>query len=382
MKGVIRIRSDAAGEGPPHNRSEKLEEQVMRPGLRKSRLGILGLFLIITTLLVASPAQAFRFVVLADSPQSLDKWPNYNLIPPGVLTPKAGINKELLDYIRDQILALKPKPDMVFFLGDLVTRACYPNMDGSLHYFLPDWKDIMRPLPQNGIKVYVAVGNRDLYGPEGWPPQKDQEAKFRDCFSDPPDFDMPDNGPPSYKKLAYSFTYDNAFFVVLDTFGFKDNGTTNWDNGLDTEQLNWFRDQAQKSEARFKFVLTHGPAFSPEGYTVDTSMRTMWQFMEESNFTAFYCGHEHIFSRWLINKTMNPTIIRPMTQTLVGTAGAYPDDPSSIKNKDNIKPARIWLGYNFAVVDVERGHVTQKAYGVTKETGEYKTRLIDICIFR
>jgi hypothetical protein len=354
----------------------------MRPSLRKSSLGILGLVLIITALLVASSAQAFRFVVIADSPQSLDKWPNYNLIPPDVLTPKAGINIELLSYIRDQILALNPRPDMVFFLGDLVTRACYPNKDGSPYYFFPPWKDIMRTLPQNGIKVYVAVGNRDLYGPEGWPPQKDQEAKFRDAFSDPPDFDMPDNGPPSYKKLAYSFTYDNAFFVVLDTFGFKEDGVTNWNNGLDTEQLNWFRDQAQKSDARFKFVLTHGPAFSPEGYTPDPSMRTLWQFMEESNFTAYYCGHEHIFSRWHINKTVDPTITRPMTQTLVGSAGAYPDDPSSIKNKDNIKPANIWLGYNFAVVDIGRGEVVQRAYGVTKETGVFKNKLIDTCTFR
>lgn len=239
----------------------------------------------------------------------------------------------------------------------------------------------MKTLPENGIKVYVAVGNRDLYGPQGWPPQKALEAEFQTYFSDPPNFDMPDNGPDSYKKLAYSFTYDNAFFVVLDTFGFKPDGT-NWNNGLDTEQLNWFYDQARNSDARYKFVLTHGPAFSPEGWPVDASMRSMWQIMEQFNFSAFYCGHEHIFSRWLIDKSVDPTITRPMTQTLVGTAGAYPDDPSSIKNKANIKRARIWSGYNFAVVDAGKGRAMQKAYGVTKETGEFKTKLLDICIIK
>lgn len=102
----------------------------MKLNLRKSKFGILGLFLVITVLLAFSQAQAFRFVVLADSPQQLDKWPNYNV--GDKLTAKAAINKECLEYLRDQILALKPKPDMVFFLGDLVTRACYPDENGNL----------------------------------------------------------------------------------------------------------------------------------------------------------------------------------------------------------------------------------------------------------
>jgi len=351
----------------------------MKFNLRKSKSGILlGLFLVIS-LLAVSQAQALRFVVLADSPQLLDKWPNYNL--GGKLTAKAAINKECLEYLRDQILALNPKPDMVFFLGDLVTRACYPDENGNLHRFLPDWKDIMKALPENGIKVYVAIGNRDLYGSGGWPPQKELETEFQTYFSDPPNFDMPDNGPTNYKKLAYSFTHDNAFFVVLDTFGFKPDGT-NWDNGLDTEQLNWFFNQARNSDAKFKFVLSHGPVFSPEGWTVDSSMRSMWQIMEQFNFTAYYCGHEHIFSRWLIDKSVDPTITRSMTQTLTGTAGAYPDDPSSITKKDLIKKAHIWSGYNYVVVDVGQVRTTQKAYGVTKETGVYKTKLIDSCVLR
>jgi hypothetical protein len=333
---------------------------------RKLRLWILGLVLALTALLAAAPAQAFRFVVLADSPQIMDKWPNQ------------AINQKCLEYIRDQILALKPKPDMVFFLGDLVTRA-YRSTDGRR--FIPDWKEIMKTLPENGIKLYVAIGNRDLYGPEGWPTQKALEAEFQTFFSDLPNFDMPNNGPDNYKKLAYSFTHDNAFFVVLDTFGFKPDGA-NWDNGLDTEQLDWFYDQAQNSDSRFKFVLSHGPAFSPEGWTVASSMRSMWATMEQFNFTAYFCGHEHIFSRWRIDKSVDPTITRIMTQTLTGTAGAYPDDPSSITKKENIRPAHIWSGYNFVVVDVGAGHVLQRAYGVTKETGEYKTKLIDRVMYR
>ena len=338
---------------------------------RKPRLWILGLVLALTALLAAAPAQAFRFVVLADSPQIMDKWP------------KQAINQECLEYIRDQILQLNPKPDFVFFLGDLVTRA-YRSTDGRR--FIPDWKNIMKTLPENNIKVYVAVGNRDLYGPDGWPPQKTLEAEFQTLFSDPPYFDMPNNGPANYQKLAYSFKYGNAFFVVLDTFGFywdeAQQTWVNWDNGLDTEQLNWFLNQAQNSDSRFKFVLSHGPAFSPEGWTVKPSLGSVWQIMEQFNFTAYFCGHEHIFSRWRIDKSVDPAITRIMTQTLTGTAGAYPDDPSSIVKKENIRPAHIWSGYNFVVVDVGAGHAVQQAYGVTKETGQYKARVIDRVVYR
>jgi hypothetical protein len=350
----------------------------LSPG--KSTMRLLWLALAIAVLLAASQAQAFRFVVLADSPQNLDKWPNYNLTPKPTLTVKAGMNKELLEYLCAQILALKPKPDMVFFLGDMVTRACYPDGNGNLHRFLPDWKDIMKPLPENGINVYVAVGNRDLYGPGGWPPEKAYEGEFQAYFSEPP-FDIPDNGPDNYKRLAYSFTHDNAFFVVLDTFGFKSDGT-NWDNGLDEEQLNWFSDQARNSDAKFKFVLSHGPAFSPQGWPVHSSMRTMWGIMEEFNFTAYFCGHEHTFSRWLIGKSEDPAITRDMTQTLTGSAGSYPDDPSSFTNKEILKKAHVWAGYNYVVVDVNDRTAIQRAYGVTKETGEYKIKLIDKCVMK
>jgi 3',5'-cyclic AMP phosphodiesterase CpdA len=339
----------------------------MKLNLRKSKLGIL-LGLMLVFLLATSQAQAFRFVVLADSPHIMDKWPNQ------------AINKECLEYIRDQIMGLNPKPDMVFFLGDLVTRA-YRSSDE--HRFIPDWKEIMRPLPQKSIKVYVAIGNRDLYGPDGWPPLKKLEGEFRHYFSVPP-FAMPDNGPVNYKRLAYSFTYDNAFFVVLDTFGFKRDGT-NWDVGLDEEQLAWFQNQAQNSAAKFKFVLSHGPALSAEGlwnWKEKPTMQSMWQIMERFNFSAYFCGHEHIFSHWLIDKSVDPTIIRPMTQILAGTAGAYPDDPSSIKKKELIKKANIWLGYNYVVVDVNHGQAVQRAYGVTKETGVYKSKLLDTCTLK
>jgi hypothetical protein len=329
--------------------------------LRKPKLGILGLVFFIAALLaVTSQAYAFRFVVTADSPDTVSSWNENN----------KGLNRECLEYINGQILALNPRPDMVFFLGDLVTRA--HNAAG--HRFLPDWKAAMKPLSLAGIKIYVAVGNRDLYGNTGWT-EKNLEAEFQQYFSDPPHFDMPNNGPPSYKKLAYSLSHENAFFVVLDSFGFKPDGS-NWDNGLDAEQLSWFSGQARGATEKFKFALSHGPAFSPEGWTVhDSVKKDMWGIMQGAKFDVFFCGHEHIYSRWGINRTVAPWVYRRIIQVLAGTAGAFPDHIFRVKQ--DRKKVHAFSLYNFMVVDVNVNDAQFTAYGIDWNAGNYSSRIID-----
>ena len=133
----------------------------MKFALGKHKIGIWGLVLIIAAMLAITPqALAFRFVVLADSPDNQ--------------TNQAGFNQNALEYLRDRILNLNPKPDMVFFLGDLVTKA--HNLSGDR--FLPQWQVVMSPLAQANIKVFVAVGNRDLYGATGQT-EKSLEAEFQ-----------------------------------------------------------------------------------------------------------------------------------------------------------------------------------------------------------
>lgn len=329
---------------------------------RKWEIGFLVIFIAATLLAVTSHAYAFRFVVLADSPDSE--------------TNQAGFNKNCLEFIRGQILKLNPKPDMIFFLGDLVTMS----HDTSGHAFIPDWQNTMKPLAQAGIKIYVAVGNRDLYPANVPVPSPQIEEQFRTFFSQPPYFDMPGNGPDNpynYQKLAYSVSHKNAFFVVLDTFAFKPDGS-NWNNGLDTQQLDWLESQAAQSTQTFKFVLSHGPAFSPEGNSVhvDSSLpKNMWSIMQTYNFDAYFCGHEHIYSRWIINKTVDPTITRNVTQVITGGAGALPDQ--IFKVKESRQKVHAFSLYNYVVGDVSNARVKFSSYGIDLDAGKYSTRLID-----
>jgi hypothetical protein len=65
----------------------------MKFTIRKHQIGIWGLVLIIAAMLaVTSQASAFRFVVLADSPDNQ--------------TNQAGVNQNALEYLRDLILNL------------------------------------------------------------------------------------------------------------------------------------------------------------------------------------------------------------------------------------------------------------------------------------
>ncbi|RJR41918.1 MAG: hypothetical protein C4567_08140 [Deltaproteobacteria bacterium] len=343
-----------------------LKVDFMKFNLRQSKLWTIWPVLLIAALLsVASQAYAFRFVVMADSPDNE--------------TNKGGLNLACLEYLRGQILELNPRPDMVFFLGDLVTKAYQDLADppdpAKRHYYIPDWKAAMAPLAQAGVKIYVSIGNRDLYPSKGWPPSKEMEQKFQEDFSDPPYFDMPDNGSPNYKKLAYSVAHENAFFVVLDTFGFKPDGA-NYDNGLDAEQLAWFSGQARGATQKFKFAFSHGPAFSPEGFAVgDSVKKTMWGIMEGAQFDAYFCGHEHIYSRWAITRATAPWITRRITQVLTGAGGALPDQ--IFKVKQDRRKVHAFSLYNYVVGDVNENDAQFQAVGVDWNAGNYTARIID-----
>lgn len=285
---------------------------------------------------------SFRFVVLADSRGT---------------GPGDEINRDCLQYIVNQIINLNPKPNLVFFLGDMVKVA----YNQYLHRLLPDWIAIMQPISDAGIQLYVAIGNHELYDVNSNYDSALQE-EFQAFFSN-----MPSNGPTAYNKLAYYVEFRNSFFIVLDTFGFK-SGDINWDNGIDELQYYWFYAEALRSQAKHKFLLTHGPAFSTEGWSVDQSMKNVWQVMKETKFDIYFCGHEHIYSRW------NPDD-SSLVQVITGSAGAKPDSRSLIK-VDPLK-AHINLNYNFVVMDIEGDRFFQQAFAVLGSAGSYTTVKVD-----
>lgn len=304
-----------------------------------------NLFIFITFFFI-NQVFAFRFVVYGDSRSS-------TINPP--------FNSAVLGYINSQITSLNPEVDFVIFTGDSVRRA-----KSAGHSYLHDWHEFMINTLKE-IPLYVVVGNSDIYGDTGWT-EYDRQVEFQAEFSD-----MPSNAPSdSYKYLTYSFEYgegsSRSIFVVLDAFYVTPDNVIHYDNNIDNTQINWFNQQS--SSATHKFLLSHGPFFSPEGWPVGNGIRQIWN--NAQNYDLVFCSHEHIYSRW----NLFPDTLTSGPQILTGTCGA-PIDPNDNSHYVNPK-AHPYYGYNFSVIDVDGDNVILHTYSVTDQgEGNFSTALLD-----
>lgn len=320
---------------------------------------VLSFFMIFTP----TDAYAFRYAVYGDS-----------------RAPKGDaslVNREVLGFINRHVYSLNPRPDFVFFVGDAMNRGWSQDYTRNV---LLDWVHFMKS-GLKSIPFYMIAGNTEFYGNTGWT-EYPLQTQYQLTFSH-----LPDNGPAHHKKLAYFIEHgkgkEKSLFIILDSFGFyKENGLLkNFDNGFDSEQINWFEKTAKKSKANHKFVMNHGPAFSVEGYPIKDSVRKVWNIMTKHQFDIFFCGHEHIFSRWLITKKEFPQGRSNITQTIVGSAGALPDSPSKVVVDP--QEAHIHCGYTFVIVDVKKNKVIQRSYGlVSQPGGGFTTKLFDTLVLK
>ena len=288
-----------------------------------------------------------------------------------------------MSFINSQITALDPRPKFAIFLGDMV-RGAFPKASPPAPYDYPIadnrlnvWKSFMQQ-GMDGIPVYTTVGNNDLYGGTGWT-EYTLQGQYQTIFSD-----MPDNGPTNYKKLAYSFEYgsgdERSLFVVLDGFGFANGGAYQWDNGYDTEQIEWFRALASSSTEPHKFLFTNGPVLSPEGWPVGalypvthdgSSNSEIWYLAKKYNFDMFYCAHEHLYSRW----NFQPRSDQLLIQTIKAGVGAAIDNPTLMKA--SVQQAHVFWGFNYVVLDIQGSNVIHHAYKLVSSGSSYVSQNLD-----
>lgn len=330
--------------------------------LQLAALGVaLGAILLWVTQPVRAEATAsFRFVVMADSRCSGS---SYHLKK--FLSTSRGqvINKAVLNYINAEIVKLEPKPVFVIFLGDLVLFGGEKN--------LQDWKNTMKTITDAGIKLYVVIGNHDLYGAKDHDELKNQTT-FQAVFSE-----MPDNGPEGYENLVYSFEYGNSFFAVLDSFYIDPVTSTKYYGKITDKQLTWLQAQIAQTRAKHKFVFSHLPVYSVvHPAKQDQSLRKLWALLDNCTFQMFFAGHEHLYSRWTIDHGVDKAWKNGVVQIIAGTVGAPIVTESMLKVAKT--KAHIHLGYNFVVVDVEGDSIHEHAYGIHKTSrGDFTISNID-----
>jgi len=327
-----------------------------------SVLCLVAALFLVALLPVSGSCENLRFVFVADSPVGT---------PPSNPKPIDLINTPVLNAIINQILKLSPRPSFVVYGGDQASSGCYNHI-----YNFQTFKSVMAPLTDAKIKLYTALGNRELYNPSNpldntfyIENQRQYQQAFTDNFA---------NGPSGYERLVYSFESPggDAFFAVLDPYYLTaDVPSPNVTGTFDNNQLTWLAAQVAQTKATHKFLFTHGPYYyvtSPEGGAAPPGITytKLWRILDNNRFDLYCCGHVHLYSRKTIDSSIapDPQLYLPVqwhnnvVQLLDGTAGA------PIVTETPIKDPTLWHifqaanTYYFSVVDISGSKVTVNSY--------------------
>jgi 3',5'-cyclic-AMP phosphodiesterase len=228
--------------------------------------------------------------------------------------------------------------DLAFTVGDMVPEC---NDDVKCANAFNLWKKYVSPLLPI---TYGVQGNHDRSGGDK------ADVIWRSQF------DLPLNGPDGYDELVYSFNFGNSHFVVLDTEKPKE-------HDISEAQLDWLDYDLGVSDSENTFVFFHEPAFpvsSKMGDSIDMSPKDrnrLWSILDSHDVTAVFNGHEHIFSRHLIDNRIFPEAKNKIQQFIIGNTDAPLEDV-----KGSVQADFTYTGRHYAIVDVEGKNITLNLY--------------------
>lgn len=135
--------------------------------------------------------------------------------------------------------AWQRNPDACAFInmGDIVD-----NGEDSTQWHA--WFNAVNGMKEN-IPFIPLMGNHETYN-------KDWKVRLPEAYLNY--FHTPANNSQNFERYYYSFDYGDVHFIVLNS---------QWDEiedfkaGLKEEQISWFREDVQKSTAKWKILLIH-----------------------------------------------------------------------------------------------------------------------------
>jgi 3',5'-cyclic AMP phosphodiesterase CpdA len=228
----------------------------------------------------------------------------------------------------------KKAPSFLVAIGDLVS-SCDGGDECESH--LSQWKNALgRFFP----KTYAIMGNHDRTG-------KGKADELWQKF-----FAFPANGPEGFKELAYSFDFNDAHCVFLDSEKPEE-------HLIDKVQRDWLEADLAKNDRKFTFVFFHEPAFPvkskiEEGLDAEPQERdALWKILERHRVTAVFSGHEHI---------QNHKKIGSIDQFIFGNTDSFDHEipsPSSAEFS--------YQGEGFGLVTVSKNSAQADFYAVSGE---------------
>ena len=314
----------------------------------------------------AAPAAggSFKFMYLSDGrPSSGGGFINFN-----------GVNAA----VEPRLMAdgFRRGSDFALYAGDLT--AGYTSSVENFRMMLDTWKHLNDPIAHE-MPIYEGFGNHEslhsfYVDAQGNRYSTDRlggissEGEFAARFVNPDNAPQPETrngvaGPP-YKGTVYSFDYGNSHFVMLNldywfTLGGPSRDVSlawrllggNREGYIMANQMAWLeRDlaDARKRGVANIFIAGHDPVLPVSQHLGDAmwwrglddatlpsgdvlTMRTKFlSIVSRYGVTAMMFGHEHVYARVLIDKTVDKQLTRPIVQFVSGGAGApfYAEDES------------------------------------------------------
>ncbi|MCP4129960.1 MAG: hypothetical protein GY754_02980 [bacterium] len=308
----------------------------------------------------------FRFAMLGDSRG------DYKAKPP------VHISSETLQNFTKKILKLDPKPDMVFFNGDMVAKTAYRSKEGTKA--IEKWLEVfLKPIKEKKIPVYIIPGNHiiDQKAKKGDNPMK-YIPLFRKYYMS----DNPLNGPENYKGVTYSFTYKNCHFATVTSF-ITHRGRDNtelkpkdfvqkkkdFEYFVNKENREWLIKDLQQNKSDFTLFFTHCPIF-PVGphYEDKKSLHahpetrdTLGNILVDNAVDIYLAAHEHLYAR-ITAGPGNPATSKlkgKLPQVIVGSASA--PLAHALPRKD-MESQKYLVTYQYLVADIKKTRIEFRVY--------------------
>lgn len=293
----------------------------------------ISLFLVLTlvvSLFSSVLAQNFKFAVMSDSR--------------GRFT---GVNDPVLSALVNHFVKYNSDAKFLIFAGDMVDGS--KTNPAQTTKELLHWKEVMSPVYNNPNmiwpKIWPVVGNHEVQ-------HRDDEKNFKKVFKD-----VFMNGPEDELGLTYSFDYENVHFTIIDSdrwyHGDLNDTLDDRRDWHSIKHLDWVENDlkfAQERGVKWIFVISHEIVFPTGGHLRDglanlgrdlqlpldsvkqkslNERNKFWGLLKEYNVAAYFCGHEHVYSRQSIDEVY---------QIIAGSSGApiYYFNPTFDEKRDTL----------------------------------------------
>ena len=275
-----------------------------------------------------------------------------------------GIQQTVLSELVTEILSRGV--DFVLFPGDLVSgyRSIGP---AGFEAELRAWIDMMNPVYNAGIGVYVSRGNHEIMDVWGYyirpdiDPEDNHATRWLNVFGSDlyPEQMLPDNGPASEKYMTYAVTHKNAFIVSLDQYAGINHDTVH------TVNQQWLDAQLAANTKPHIFIAGHEAAFRALHADCLDNMPAerdaFWASIRNAGGRTYFAGHDHFYNHALLDDgDGNPD--NDIHQYIIGTGGARPYAWSPPYSGDNsfytVEQLYHAENYGYVLVEVDGFNVT------------------------